>query len=95
MKTIYFGVTYVLLGSLGLCLSSTEDDLTVSQSSTPHYGTEPPYESGEPEGPSLGFILGIVTIIVTILYIIGISFKVVKIYRGEYEPSEPVYLKYK
>ena len=58
-------------------------------------GTPPPYESGEPEGPSLGFILGIFTIIVTIIYIIGITFKVLKIFRGEYEPSEPVYLKYK
>ena len=64
-------------------------------SSSPDYGTAPPYESREPEGPSLGFILGVATIIVTILYIIGITFKVSKIFRGEYEPTEPVYLKYK
>jgi hypothetical protein len=38
---------------------------------TPDYGTAPPFESGEPQGPSLGFILGVVTIIVTIFYIIG------------------------
>ena len=53
-----------------------------------------PPEEKEP-GPSLGQILGLVTIIITILYIIGISWKVIKIVRGEYEPSEPVYLKYK
>ena len=72
--------------------TSTEASLF---SSSPDYGTAPPYESGEPEGPSLGFILGVATIIVTILYIIGITFKVSKIFRGEYEPTEPVYLKYK
>ena len=66
-----------------------------SPSPSPDLGTAPPYESGEPEGPSLGFIIGVATIIVTILYIIGICFKVFKIFRGEYEPSEPVYLKYK
>jgi hypothetical protein len=38
---------------------------------TPDYGTAPPFDSGEPQGPSLGFILGVVTIIVTIFYIIG------------------------
>ena len=35
--------------------TSTEASLF---SSSPDYGTAPPYESGEPEGPSLGFILG-------------------------------------
>ena len=27
---------------------------------TPDYGTSPPFESGEPQGPSLGFILGVI-----------------------------------
>ena len=48
-----------------------------------------------PLGPSLGEILGLVALIITILYIFGISWKVVKIYKGEYVPTEPVYLKYK
>jgi len=46
-------------------------------------------------GPTLGEILGVVTIVITIVYIFGISWKVIKIYRGDYEPQEPVYLKYK
>ena len=46
-------------------------------------------------GPSLGEILGLVALIITILYIIGISWKVMKIFKGEYVPTEPVYLKYK
>jgi len=48
-----------------------------------------------PLGPSLGEILGLVALVITILYIFGISWKVVKIYKGEYVPTEPVYLKYK
>lgn len=48
-----------------------------------------------PLGPSLGEILGLVALVITILYIIGISWKVVKICKGEYVPTEPVYLKYK
>jgi len=48
-----------------------------------------------PLGPSLGEILGLVALVITILYIIGISWKVMKIYKGEYVPTEPVYLKYK
>ena len=82
---------------LGYCSGEglLEETSSVPPSPTPHFGTAPPVEDGEPVGPSLGFILGIVTIIVTIFYIIGISFKVFKIFRGEYEPSEPVYLKYK
>jgi len=48
-----------------------------------------------PLGPTLGEILGLVALVITILYIFGISWKVVKIYKGEYVPTEPVYLKYK
>lgn len=46
-------------------------------------------------GPSLGEILGLVALVITILYIIGMSWKVIKIFKGEYVPTEPVYLKYK
>jgi len=63
-----------------------------TSSSTEENGLPP--EDLEP-GPSLSEILGFLTIIITIIYIIGISWKVIKIYRGEYEPTEPVYLKYK
>jgi len=30
-----------------------------------------------------------------IVYIIGIGWKLVKIYKGDYEREEPIYLKYK
>lgn len=46
-------------------------------------------------GPSLGEILGLVALVITILYIIGMSWKIIKIFKGEYVPTEPVYLKYK
>jgi len=63
-----------------------------SESSTNGDGLPP--EDLEP-GPSLGEILGLVALIITILYIFGISWKVMKIFKGEYVPTEPVYLKYK
>ena len=100
-RTILPAIFLLLLSCLSLPpVSLAETDEGAEQSVEPPgpvnlVGTAPPFESGEPEGPGLGFILGIFTIIVTIIYIIGISFKVMKIYRGEYEPSEPVYLKYK
>ena len=46
-------------------------------------------------GPSLGEILGLVALVITVLYIIGMSWKIIKIFKGEYVPTEPVYLKYK
>lgn len=60
--------------------------------STPGDGLPP---EDLPTGPSLGQILGLVALVITILYIIGISWKVMKIFKGEYVPTEPVYLKYK
>ena len=35
------------------------------------------------------------TLVIIVIYIFGISWKVIKIWKGEYEPEEPVYLKYK
>ena len=46
-------------------------------------------------GPTLGEILGVMTLVIIVIYIFGISWKVIKIWKGEYEPEEPVYLKYK
>ena len=69
----------------------------LQESSSVSSGTEennlPPEDLAS--GPTLGEILGTMTIVITIIYIFGISWKVLKIYRGEYEPQEPVYLKYK
>lgn len=67
------------------------DSLSVSSST--EVDNLPPEDL--PTGPTLGEILGTMTIVITIIYIFGISWKVLKIYRGEYEPQEPVYLKYK
>jgi len=69
-----------------------QEDSSESYLSTTDDGL-PPDEP--PLGPSLGEILGLVALVITILYIFGISWKVVKIYKGEYVPTEPVYLKYK
>ena len=66
---------------------------SLSASSSTEENNLPPEDL--PTGPSLGEILGTMTIVITIIYIFGISWKVLKIYRGEYEPQEPVYLKYK
>jgi len=67
--------------------NSTGPDQTTSEDGLPPEDLE--------SGPSLGEILGLVALVITILYIIGISWKVVKIFKGEYVPTEPVYLKYK
>jgi len=69
-----------------------EDKMLDSSSSTEEDNLPP---EDLPTGPSLGEILGTMTIVITIFYIFGMSWKVLKIYRGEYEPEEPVYLKYK
>jgi len=71
-----------------------EDTLLESSSVSSTEENNLPAEDLEP-GPTLGEILGTMTIVITIIYIFGISWKVLKIYRGEYEPKEPVYLKYK
>ena len=67
-------------------------------------------EPEEKLGPSLGRVLGwiivfnefdkkystgIGTIIFIIFYILGMSFKLYKIYRGDYIEEEPVFMKYK
>jgi len=67
-------------------------DISSASSSTEETNLPP---EDLPTGPTLGEILGTMTIVITIIYIFGISWKVLKIYRGEYEPQEPVYLKYK
>ena len=35
------------------------------------------------------------SLVVMIVYVIGIGWKLVKIYKGEYVKEEPIYLKYK
>ena len=60
--------------------------------------------SGEPAEPkkekkessvSLGKILGILFLVCVILYLIGIAWKIFKVYKGTYVEEEPVFLKYK
>jgi len=62
---------------------------------TEDMGTAPPIETGEAVGPTLGDILSKFSLVVMIVYIIGIGWKLVKIYKGDYEREEPIYLKYK
>ena len=66
-------------------------------SSTPHAGYPgPPIEDGLPIGPSLGNVLSVGLFIFTVFYIIGMIYKLIKIYYlGTYEEKSPVYLLYK
>jgi len=49
----------------------------------------------DPPGIGLGHILGVASLVVLVIYIIGISYKLCKIYRGSYVEEDPVFLKYK
>ena len=80
-----------------------EDDHSVSrhrrevgpETTTEDQGTAPPIESGEAIGPTLGAILSKFSLVVMIFYVLGIGWKLIKIYKGDYEREEPIYLKYK
>ena len=65
------------------------------ETTTEDIGTAPPIESGEPIGPTLGAILSKFSLVVMVIYVLGIGWKLIKIYEGEYEREEPIYLKYK
>ena len=55
-------------------------------------------EEMEPEeviGPSLGRVLGVLSVIVLVFYALGMGYKLYKIWKGEYVEEEPVFLKYK
>ena len=65
------------------------------ETTTEDMGTGPPVETGEPVGPTLGAVLSKFTYVVMVGYVLGISWKLFKIYKGEYEAEEPIYLKYK
>jgi len=52
-------------------------------------------EEGIKKGPGLGFILGVCTLICLVIYIFGISYKLIKIHKGTYVEEEPIFLKYK
>lgn len=85
--------------------TNMEDDGSVSryrrevdsgpETTTEDQGTAPPIESGEAIGPTLGAILSKFSLVVMIFYVLGIGWKLIKIYKGDYEREEPIYLKYK
>ena len=77
--------------------AGNKDDLQMDnvETTTEDMGTGPPIETGEAVGPTLGDILSKFTLVVMVAYVFGIGWKLVKIYRGEYEAEEPIYLKYK
>jgi len=64
-------------------------------STTDNPGTGPPIEDGLPVGPTLGAVLSKFCYVVLVGYVLGIGWKLFQIYRGNYTPEEPVYLKYK
>ena len=62
--------------------------------------TNKPESSGgdpkaEKSGISLSMILGLMLLVCTIIYCIGISYKIFRIFKGTYVEEEPVFLKYK
>ena len=57
--------------------------------------TEPNPEEEKKSQVSLSAILGICLLICTIIYCIGIGYKIFKICKGTYVEEEPVFLKYK
>jgi len=70
------------------------------ESSSEHPVTEALMEEEEEldpskQGPSLGFICGVATLVCTVIYIIGITYKLIKIHKGTYVEEEPIFLKYK
>merc|ERR1712050_572263 len=58
-------------------------------------GTTEPLLVEDPPGIGLGFILGVASLVVLVIYIIGITYKLIKIQLGTYVEEEPVFLKYK
>jgi len=82
-----------------------EDDLLLERrellveeevpTSTEDMGTAPPIETGEAIGPTLGDILSKFSLVILIIYAVGIAYKLVKIHKGEYIREDPIYLKYK
>ena len=85
---------------------STDDDISSvgrwkreageeTETTTEHMGTGPPVETGEAVGPSLGEVLSKFTYVLMLGYVLGIGWKLIQIYRGEYVAEEPIYLKYK
>ena len=46
-------------------------------------------------GANIFFSVGVASLVVLVIYIIGISYKLCKIYRGSYVEEDPVFLKYK
>ena len=52
-------------------------------------------EEDKPTEISLSVILGIMFLVCTIFYCIGIGYKIFKIIKGTYVEEEPVFLKYK
>ena len=70
--------------------SESQED---SDSSTPEDESAP--EEEKKSAVSLSAILGICLLICTIIYCIGIGYKIFKIFKGTYVEEEPVFLKYK
>jgi len=83
----------LILSLASLCAGHTRREVGEEESTSEATTTIHPDDIET--GPSLGQILGVMTLVIIVFYIFGISWKVMKIYKGEYEPQEPVYLKYK
>merc|ERR1711973_328043 len=57
--------------------------------------TQEPLLVEDPQGWGLAHVLGIASLICLVIYIIGITYKLIKMHLGTYVREEPVFLKYK
>jgi len=89
----FWSFSCLLLSLVTVCAGHTRREVGEEESTSEATTTIHPDDIET--GPSLGQILGVMTLVIIVFYIFGISWKVIKIYKGEYEPQEPVYLKYK
>merc|ERR1711944_73934 len=89
----FLSFSCLLLSLVTVCAGHTRREVGEEESTSEATTTIHPDDIET--GPSLGQILGVMTLVIIVFYIFGISWKVIKIYKGEYEPQEPVYLKYK
>ena len=71
--------------------AATEEGVVAGQ----HNTTGEPLLVEAEEGWGLAHVLGIASLVCLVIYIIGITYKLIKMHLGTYVREDPVFLKYK
>ena len=71
--------------------AATEESVVAGQ----HNTTGEPLLVEAEEGWGLAHVLGIASLVCLVIYIIGITYKLIKMHLGTYVREDPVFLKYK